>query len=128
MTYYSKLIHSYNKTTHNILENDIRLLLPQKSQRQKCRIITTLVSSFIGLAYEEISSFLQRKCKMFYTKLNAMNNQANIQCNKLMKLDNTVLMCGIYNAETLEKLIKTLHENHNTTSSHETLFAGEHNH
>ena len=59
VTYYSKLIHSYNKTTHNILENEIRLLLPQVSKRQKCGIITTLVSSFIGLAYEGISSFLQ---------------------------------------------------------------------
>ena len=28
----------------------------------------------------------------------------------------------------LEKLIKTLHKIHNTTSSHEKLFAGEHNH
>ena len=58
VSYYSKLIHSYNKTPHNILQNEIRLLLPQVS-RQKCDIITTLVSSFIGLAYEGISSFLQ---------------------------------------------------------------------
>ena len=57
-----------------------------------------------------------------------MNNKANIQCNKLMKLDDIVLICGIYNAETLEKLIKTVHEFYNTTSSHEKLFAGEHNH
>ena len=56
-----------------------------------------------------------------------MNNQASIQCNKLMKLDDTMLMYGIYNAETLEKLIKTVHEIHNTTFSHEKLFAGEHN-
>ena len=59
VTYYSKLIQSYKKTTHNILENEIRLLLPQVSKRQKCGIITTLISSFIGLAYEGISSFLQ---------------------------------------------------------------------
>ena len=59
VTYYSKLIKSYNKTAHNILENEIRLLLPQVSKRQKCGIITTLVSSFIRLAYEGISSFLQ---------------------------------------------------------------------
>ena len=45
-----------------------------------------------------------------------------------MKLDDTMLMYGIYNAETLEKLIRTVHEIHNTTSSHEKLFAGEHNH
>ena len=55
-----------------------------------------------------------------------MNEKANIQHNKLMKLDNSMLMYGIYNAETLEKLIKTVHSIHNTTSSHERLFAGEH--
>ena len=59
VNYYSKLIQSYNKTAHNILENESRLLLPQVSKRKKHRIITTLVSSFIGLAYEGISSFLQ---------------------------------------------------------------------
>ena len=57
-----------------------------------------------------------------------MKNKANIQHNKLMKLDDTMLMYSIYNAETLEKLIKTVHKIHNTTSSHEKLFAGKHNH
>ena len=56
-----------------------------------------------------------------------MNNQAVIQHNKLIKLDNTMLMYRIYNAETLEKLINTVQEIHNVTSSHEKLFAGEHN-
>ena len=56
-----------------------------------------------------------------------MSNQANIQHNKLMKLDNTILMYGIYNVEILEKLINTVQEIHNVTSSHEKLFAGEHN-
>ena len=56
-----------------------------------------------------------------------MNEKTNIQCNKLMKLINSMLMYGIYNSEMLEKLIKTVHGIHNTTSSHERLFAGEHN-
>ena len=56
-----------------------------------------------------------------------MNDQINIQCNKLMKLDDTMLMHGIYNIEMLEKLINTVHEIHNAISSHEKLFAGEHN-
>ena len=56
-----------------------------------------------------------------------MNNEVNLQCNKLLKLDNTMLMYGIYNAETLEKLINTVQDMHNVTSSHERLFAGEHN-
>ena len=126
-SHYNKLIKSYNITVHNILENEIKPLLPQIS-RQKCGIITTLVSGFIGLAYEGISSFLQQKCENALQKaVNAMTNQANIQHNKLMKLDNTILMYEIYNAKTLEKLINTVHKIHNVTSCHEKLFAGEHN-
>ena len=65
---------------------------------------------------------------MLYRKaVDAMSNQATMQCNKWMKLDNTMLMYGIYNAETVEKLINTVHEIHNITSSHKKLFAGEHN-
>ena len=45
-----------------------------------------------------------------------------------MKLDDTILMYGICNAETLEKLIKTVHEIHNATSFHEKLFARKQNH
>ena len=59
--YYKKLIKSYNNTAHNILENEINLILPQIPRKHKCGIITTLVSSFIGLAYEGISSFLHHR-------------------------------------------------------------------
>ena len=45
-----------------------------------------------------------------------------------MKLDSSMLMYGAYNADTLEKVIKTVNRIHNTTSSNERLFAGEHNH
>ena len=58
VSHYNNQIKSYNITVYNILENEIKPLLPQIS-RQKCGIITTLVSGFIGLAYEGISSFLQ---------------------------------------------------------------------
>ena len=44
-----------------------------------------------------------------------MDDTANIQCNKLMKLENFMLMYGVYNAETLERLINTVHDIHNTT-------------
>ena len=56
-----------------------------------------------------------------------MGNEASIQCNRLIKLDDTMLMDGIYNVEKLKKLINTVHEIHNVTSSHEKLFTGEHN-
>ena len=109
------------------MTNEIRPLLPHIS-KQKHGIVSTLVSGFIGLAYEGISSFLQRKCEdTLWKAMIAMNNEVNFQHNKLLKLDNTMLMYGIYNAGTLEKLINTVQEIHNVTSSHERLFAGEHN-
>ena len=127
VSHYSKLIKSYNATVYNILTKEIRLLLPHIS-KQKHGIVSTLVSGFIGLTYEGISSFLQRKHENALQKAKiAMNNEVNFQHHKLIKLDNTMLMYGIYKAETLEKLINTVQEIHNVTSSHKRLFAGEHN-
>ena len=54
-----------------------------------------------------------------------MDSKTTIQHNKLMQLENSILMYGIYNAETLEKLINTVDNIHNTTSSYERLFVGE---
>ena len=54
-----------------------------------------------------------------------MDRKTTIQCNKLMQLENSVLIYGVYNADTLEKLIDTVHQIHNTTSSHERMFAGQ---
>ena len=58
---YKRLIKLYNYTAHNVLENEIILFLPKVPRKQICGIITTLVFSFIGLAYEGISSFLHHK-------------------------------------------------------------------
>ena len=94
---------------------------------QRCGIITTLVSCFISLAYEGICSFLQNKRnKALHQAINTMDTKADIQQNKLMHLENSMLMYGVYNAETLVKLIKTMHNIHNTTTSHERLFVGQH--
>ena len=54
-----------------------------------------------------------------------MDSKTAIQHNKLMQLENSMLMYGVYNAETLKKLINTVHNIHNTTSSNERLFAGQ---
>ena len=108
VSHYSKLIKSYNATVYNILTNELRPLLPLIS-KQKCGIVTTLASGFVGLTYEGISSFPQTKCEDALQKaMIAMNNEVNFPCNKLLKLDNTMLMYGVYNAETLEKLINTV--------------------
>ena len=53
-----------------------------------------------------------------------MDSKTTIQHNKLMQLENSMLMYDMYNVETLERLINTLHSIHNTTSLNERLFAG----
>ena len=88
---------------HNILEKEINLILPLVPRKQKCGIITMLVSSFIGLAYEGTSSFLHHKWnKALHKVVRAMEIEATIQCNKVMQLENSMLMYSVYNTETLE--------------------------
>ena len=60
INYYRKQIAYYNQTATDILTNELALILPtfSKQNRQKRGIITSLISGFIGLAYEGISSFL----------------------------------------------------------------------
>ena len=119
-------LSSYNNTAHNILKNEIDLILPQIPRKQKCSIITTIVSSFIGLVYEGISSFLHNKRnKALHKAVKAMDSKATNQHNTLIQLENSMFMYGIYNAETLERLIDTVHCIHSTTSSYKKLFAGQ---
>ena len=54
-----------------------------------------------------------------------MDSKTTIQHNKLMQLENSMLIHGIYNAETLKNLINTVHNIHNTTALHKRLFAGQ---
>ena len=54
-----------------------------------------------------------------------MDSKATIQHKKLLQLENSMLMYGVYNAEMLENLINTVHNIHNTTSLHERLLAGQ---
>ena len=56
VTHYGRLINSYNKTAYNILEKEIKILLPQLEE-----LSPYWYQVFIGLAYEGISSFLQHK-------------------------------------------------------------------
>ena len=59
-----------------------------------------LVSSFIGLAYEGISSFLHhRQNKALHKAVNAMDKKVDIQCNKFMQLENSMLMYSVYDIQ-----------------------------
>ena len=76
---------SYDNTDHNILKNEINLILPQIPRKQKCGIITMLVSIFIGLAYEGISTFLHHKRnRALHKAVRAMDSRTTIHHNKLM--------------------------------------------
>ena len=60
---------------HHILKNESDLILPQLPTKQKHGIIITLVSNFIGLAYEGISSFLHnRRHKALHKEVKPMDS------------------------------------------------------
>ena len=54
-----------------------------------------------------------------------MSISSDAQRNKLVHLQNSLIMYRVYNAETLEKLIKTTHALHSRQSLVENLFAGQ---
>ena len=86
--------------------NEISLILPNfpKARQEKRSLIALLISGIIGLAYKGISSFLHnRKHKALHKAVKAMENKVNLQCNKLMHIEDSMVMYGIYSAETLEK-------------------------
>ena len=52
-----------------------------------------------------------------------MENKINLQHNKIIDLEDSMVMCSIYNSGTLEKVINTVHKMHNFTTQNEKLFA-----
>ena len=102
--YYQDQSNSFNHTVHNILTNEIGLIVPKYIERKgKLCVITLLISGFIGLVCEGIPSFLHhRRHKALHKTVKAMENKADIQ-HKLMHLEDTMVMYGIYNAENFRK-------------------------
>ena len=87
--HYKRLIKSYNNTAPNILKSEIDLILPQVPRKQKYGIITTLVSSFIGLAHEGISSFLHHKFnKALHKVVKAMDSKFNYPVQQIDTIRN----------------------------------------
>ena len=97
-----------------------------KQDRHKRGIITSLITGFIGLAYEGISSFLHhRRQKALQKAVHVIENKVDLQCNKIFHLEDSMVMYGVYNSDTLEDLISTAHKLHNKTTWNEKLFAGQ---
>ena len=85
-----------------------------------------IISGFIGLVFKGISSFLHHKRhKALHKAVKAMSVTTDMQRNRLMHLENTLAIYRIYNAETLENLVKTVHALHKRQTLYESLFAGK---
>ena len=88
MYLYKHQVEYYEKMIYDILEKDIGLILPKFENKetiehpkcQKRQIISVLISGFIGLAFEGISSFLQHKQeKALQQAMHTMNKRVNIE-------------------------------------------------
>ena len=108
---YQRQIQYYNWTAYDTLTNDISKLLPKfpTDQRQKCgailaSVLGSVASKVIGLVYEGISSFLHHKQhKALHKAVAVMNKKTDIQCNRIHHLQDTMIMYGVYNSDTLKR-------------------------
>ena len=74
-----------------------------------------IASSVIRLAYEAISGFLHHKRHKALSKaVKVMERKTDLQCNEIHHLENTMIMYGVYNSDTLTELIDIMHRMHNT--------------
>ena len=102
------------------------LLKFQKNKKGKRGIITSLVTGFIGLAYEEISSYLHdKRQKALQRAFIAMEKQVKLERNKIFHLEDSMVKYGIYNSETIEKLINMIQNMYNKTIWNEKLSVGK---
>ena len=84
-----------------------------------------IISGFIGLPLKGILSFLHnRRHKALHKAVHTMSSKTDIQRNKLMHLEDSLVMYGVYSTETLENLIRTVHALHSRQSMYKSLFPG----
>ena len=119
---YQKQVQYYNHTAYNILQNKINLILPTftESNRKKrflSAVFGTVASKIVGLVFEGISSFLHhRRHKAPNKAIKQINERQNIEHNRIYHLEDTMIMYGKYNSDTLTNLIDMVHRMHNLTS------------
>ena len=103
--------------------NDIGKILPKFLTDHRHRrgailasILGNVASSIIGLAYEGISSFFHHKR---HEAVAVMDKETNIQHNRIHHLEDTMILYGVYNSDTLTDLIDTVHRMQNFTTWNE---------
>ena len=126
--HYKKQINYYNWTAYEIITNELALIIPTfpKQERQKRGIIMSLITQFIALVYEGISSFLHyKRQKSLHKAVQDMENKVDLQCNRVFPLEESMVRYGICNSDALETMIDTVHRLHNQTTWNKKLFAGK---
>ena len=83
-----------------------------------------MVISFIGLAYEQISSYLNIKRQNALQKaFRSKGKNVDLARNKIYHLENSMIIYGIYIAETVEKITNITQKRHNETTQNARLFS-----
>ena len=103
-----KQIDFYNQTAFEILNKRYFFDATKfsKIQKEKRSIISSLVTGFISLAYEDISSYLHNKRqRALHQAFMVMENKVNLECNTILNLEGPRVIYTIYNSDTVEKLI-----------------------
>ena len=93
MAFYKMQIKAHKNNTH-ILKNRLDLILPKFPEELKSKrgIFSIIITGFIGLAFEGISSFLHNKRhEALHKGVKAMSIWTVIQRNELMHLQNTIV-------------------------------------
>ena len=129
--HYQRQIQYYNRTAYDTLTNVIGKILPKfpTNNRHERRVILnsilgSVASKVIGLAYEGISNFLHhKKHKALHKAVAIMNKKTEVQHNRIHHLEDTMIMYGVYNSNTLKDLIDMVHRMQNFTTWNKKTFA-----
>ena len=134
--FYKKQIEYYNLTACKILQNETGVILPDfdnnnnnnnnRWKRFVAIILGSIASSVIGLAFEGISSFLHHKRhKALHKAVKVMEKRVYMQHNRVYHLEDTMIMYGKYNSDTLMDLIEMVHKMYNLSTWKEKIFLGK---
>ena len=129
--FYKQQIDYYNRTAYELFQNEIGLILSNLTNRKKrflTTILGTIVTKVVGLAFEGISSFLHHKQhKTLQKVVNALSSRTGIDHNRVYQLEDTMIMYGKYNSDTLMELVNMMHQMQNVTTWKEKIFVSKMN-
>ena len=117
---------------HGLLENDLYSILPQLRHGSQAvcprrglgTLVISAVTGLITLAVESLGSYLHNKQeKWINDAVLAMREDNTAVQNMLQQYSNDFLMYGLYNVETLEKVIQTVNSFHHRQTQLEEVFA-----